>query len=92
MTQTNTTQNKEELEEQKIRLILDKTYIDGYKSGKGGLGYSERAYEQLKEIISQAHQSGIEEERKRIEDKIIEEGNCPACTADLYPHRNCILR
>ena len=38
--------------EQKVRLILDKTYIDGVKSGKGGLGYSERAFDQFMELLA----------------------------------------
>lgn len=50
----------------KIRLILDKTYIDGYKSGGSGLGYSERAFDQIVELLAQAR----EDERQRIRTEI----------------------
>lgn len=26
------------------------------------------------------------------EEQILKDGNCPACIAGFYPHRNCILR
>lgn len=55
--------------EQKVRLILDKTYIDGVKSGKGGLGYSERAFEQFMDLLAQAKL----EEREKILALLVDE-------------------
>ena len=57
MTQTNTTQNKEELE---IRFIDKNNKI---MIAKVTTGYIKKKYEKE---LSQAHQSVIEEERKRI--------------------------
>lgn len=46
----------------------------------------------LDEKITHLTEQVREEERKRIEQVIIKNGKCPSCVADLYPHRNCIMR
>lgn len=53
--------DKELTTEQKVRLILDKTYIDGVKNGKGGLGYSERAFDKVMELLVDERQKLLSE-------------------------------
>lgn len=48
--------------EETIRDVLQKTYEDGQRNGKGGLGYSERAFKILTTLTSQIRQ----EEQQRI--------------------------
>jgi hypothetical protein len=79
MTQTNTTQNKEELDKSLWIKIPDWIYIGSkeieikYQRPDGEWCISTfsplEKYELNKELLSQAHQSGIEEERKRIRNK-----------------------
>lgn len=66
--QTNTTQNKEELEEVTIERIVD----DFIESDNQKL-FRNQCVRDLKELLSQAHQSGIEEERKRIGKELSDE-------------------
>lgn len=70
MTQTNTTQNKEELIERKFKKRIVGVLSDIKNTFlPADAGYIIIKYifkEELDKSTSQAHQSGIEEERKRI--------------------------
>lgn len=76
--------------EQKVRLILDKTYIDGVKSGKGGLGYSERAFDQFMElladerakVLSEVESWLVDEDSFEISKACVDNGN--QFSADLF--------
>ena len=85
MTQTNTTQNKEELEQWekdfdalwrriantiKTNYESRKIWIPDLEDEEGDYLYVDETLKKfITKLLSQAHQSGIEEERKRIRKK-----------------------